>query len=384
MHICFVGEIATPTFKTGGIGTFVANLSAELVKQGHEVSIVSFRKQQAALEHETLDGFSIYWVNTNQWGKLRLIKVKLDTNKVLRQIHARSPLHIVEAPEYGLFALQKIPGVQYVVRLNGGHVFFAKSTTDTPPRRRKAFVEKRSLKNADAIIGVSKYVLTQTQSYYPFIQALPSAIIPNPILVNRFDPSKFEGEQQDGFILFFGSLTEKKGVRQLIEAMPLVNEHVKNAALHIYGRDIPMRPSGDSYKALLEALLAKLQLQNVYIHEALPNNEMPALLAKASVIVLPSHMEAMPLAWLEALAMQRPFIGSQLGPGPEVITPHQNGLLCDPHQPADIAEKITYMLLHPQEAASMASAGRTMVVNEYNAATLVQKNVLFYQSLIGR
>jgi glycosyltransferase involved in cell wall biosynthesis len=382
MHVCFVGEIATPTCKTGGIGSFVANLSVELVKHGHQVSVVSFRKQQAALEYETLDGYNIYWINTNQWRKLRGIKVKLDTNRVLRQIHAHSPLHIIEAPENGLFGLHKIPGVKYVVRLQGGHVFFAKSTTDTPSSRLKAFIEKHSLKNADAVIGITNYVLTETQKYYPFIKTLPSAVIPNPVLVDRFDPSKFEGQQEDGFILFFGSLTEKKGVRQLIEAMPLVNEHVKNATLHIYGRDIPMRPSGKSYKALLNKLITDLQLKNVFIHEALPNNEMPALLAKASLIVLPSHMESLGVAWLEALVMQRPFIGSLQGPALEIITPHQNGLLCNPHQPADIAEKIIYMFSHPQEAARMAKAGRMKVLNEYNATKHVETNVRFYQSII--
>lgn len=384
MHICFVGEIATPSFKTGGIGTFVANISAALCQLGHRVTVVSFRHQQQSIEVEQLESYSIHWINIDQWGRFRMLKVKLDTNNVLRQIHAAHPIDIVETPEYGLFALQKLKGAKFVVRLNGGHVFFNKSTTDTPARWRQRLVEKWSLRNADAIIGVSKYVLVKTQEYYPFIKRLPSEIVHNPIVVEHFNPASFQVPANPNYILFYGSLTEKKGVRQLIQAMQFVHASFPEAELHIYGRDTRIRPTGNSYRVLLEALIQQEQIKNVFIHEALPNHEMPGLLASAGIIVLPSHMEAMPLAWLEAMAMARPFIGSQLGPGPEVVAPHQNGLLCDPMHPEDIAQKILYMMEHPAEAKAMGEAARIQVLKEFNATTLAEKNIAFFQSICGK
>jgi glycosyltransferase involved in cell wall biosynthesis len=382
MHICFVGEVATPTVKTGGIGTFVANISSELVNQGHTVSIVSFKSQRSALEIEHLHGFTIYWVSTKQWWRFRIFKVKWDTNRVIRSIHKTQKIDIVETPENGLFGIRKIPGVHYVVRLNGGHVFFAKSTTDTPSSFKKRVIEKFSLRNADAIIGVSKYVLEQTRSYYPFIQHKPSAIIHNPISVERFNPAELSVLPTEDKILFYGALTEKKGVRQLVEAMTVIHADMPSVSLHIYGRDIAIRPSGKSFKLLLKGLIKEKGIKNVFINEALPNNEMPGLIASAAVVVLPSHMEAMPLAWLEAMAMARPFVGSSLGPGPEVVKVCQDGLLCDPLNPDDIASKVMYLLKHTDEAEAMGQAARTKVIENFNAAYLAQQNIAFYQTLV--
>lgn len=380
MHICFIGEIATAKVKTGGIGSFVANIIPELLKNGCSISVISFKKQEKAVEVEKTDGFTIHWINTHQWGPFRFYKKIADTNDVLKKIHQDQPIQIIETSEAGLFLLKKIKGVKLVIRLHGGHVFFAKSTTDTPFSRKKAYLEKLSLQKADAIIGVSKYVLDTTASNYPFIKSVPHAVIYNPIVLERFyasDPAKMIC----GKILFLGSLTEKKGVRQLIEAMPWVNKKFPTVSLHVYGRDIAIRPSGGSFKALLEETIHRLALSNVTIHAPLPNHEMPAIIESAEVVVLPSHMEAMPLAWLEAMAMEKAFIAGNPGPGPEIIEHGANGYLCNPFEPKDIAEKIIQMLEHPSESSKMGKAAREKIVKSFGAAYIAQENIEFFKGI---
>jgi glycosyltransferase involved in cell wall biosynthesis len=182
-------------------------------------------------------------------------------------------------------------------------------------------------------------------------------------------------------ILFLGSLTEKKGVRQLIEAMPVVNKSCSGAWLHIYGRDIPIRPSGHSFKALLQEKITELGLTNVTLHEPVPNHEMPGIIESAAVVVLPSHMEAMPLAWLEALAMEKAFIGGNPGPGPEIIEHGKNGLLCNPFDPNDIAAKITQVLMDPKAAAAMGKTAREKIVRYFGSETIAEENDVFFKKL---
>lgn len=380
MHICFLGEIATKHVSIGGIGSFAANLIPELIRQGCQISAIGFRKQDSALIIEKAEGFNIYWINTYQWGVFRSIKKLIDTNKIIKQLHAAHRIDIIDSAEGGFFMVKKIRGIQFIVRLHGGHLFFANSTSDTPISYKSAFIEKNSLKKADAVIGVSQYVWKRTVKYYPWLEKLPQQIIANPIIVEKFYASDAQ-KVMPGTILFIGSLNEKKGIRQLIHAMPHVNEKIHGAWLHIYGRDIPVKDTGESYKAVLDKTISSLCLENVTIHQHVPNHEIPAIIEKASLVVLPSHMEAMPLAWLEALAMEKAFIGSKLGPGPEIIQHGFNGLLCDPFDPADIAEKIVYLLNHQNEAAKMGKEARKSILADFNVNILAQKNIRFFNDL---
>ena len=54
----------------------------------------------------------------------------------------------------------------------------------------------------------------------------------------------------------------------------------------------------------------------------------------------PSFMEAMPLAWIEVMSMNKFFIASKLGPGPEIIKHKISGILCNPLNIEDIAKKM--------------------------------------------
>ncbi|HSC52897.1 MAG TPA: glycosyltransferase family 4 protein [Phnomibacter sp.] len=382
MHICFLGEIATATITTGGIGSFVANIIPELLQQGCTISVISYKKQAKPVEIENVAGYSIHWINTHQWGRLRFYKKMVDTNRVLKSIHRKQPIQIIDSPEAGFFMLHKISCVKYVARLHGGHIFFAHSTTDTPFSRKKAWIERRSLQKADAIIGVSKYVLATTAATYPFILMVPHEIIYNPIILDRFyatDPAKVVS----GNLLFLGSLTEKKGIRQLIEALPIVLAKFPHVQLHVYGRDVAIRPSGKSFKALLEALIEQKHLvSSITLHPPLPNYEIPSVIESAEIVVLPSHMESQGLAFIEAMAMEKPLIAGSPGPVPEIITHHSNGLLCNPFDPTDIAEKICYMLSHKEKAIAMGEQARRDIKLGFGSQLLASRNIQFYYNLL--
>jgi hypothetical protein len=66
-HICFIGEIARLQVKTGGVGSFVAELIPALLSHGAQVSVISYKQQTGAVETEEAEGFRIYWINTHHW-----------------------------------------------------------------------------------------------------------------------------------------------------------------------------------------------------------------------------------------------------------------------------------------------------------------------------
>lgn len=105
------------------------------------------------------------------------------------------------------------------------------------------------------------------------------------------------------------------------------------------GVDVLLRALPPGVKLLIAgdgSQRAKLQSQappNVTFAGAVPPAEMPALFARAEIVVLPSRAEGLPLALLEAMAAAKPIVATAAGGIPELIAHRENGLLVPPDDP---------------------------------------------------
>lgn len=273
----------------------------------------------------------------------------------------------------------KISGVKYLIRLHGGHHFF----TETENRRInwwKGFQEKRSFKKADAIIGVSQFVVDHTSKYLSF-EKKKKGVIFNPANLEKFYQADWN-QSVNGSIFFAGTVCEKKGIRQLIQAMPIIKKEVPEAHLLIAGRDWKFPKTGNSYIEYVKQFIEPSVKDAILFLGPLPNQDIPRYIEEAEVCCYPSHMEAMPLAWIEVMAMGKAFVGSKLGPGPEIIKHKESGLLCNPLDPTDIAEKVIYLLKNDTEAKYMGRNAREFALANFSLEIIGKKNLDLYNSLI--
>jgi glycosyltransferase involved in cell wall biosynthesis len=149
--------------------------------------------------------------------------------------------------------------------------------------------------------------------------------------------------------------------------------------LWLIGRDSRDAETGGSYTARLCRLLPPTVAERVVFKGVVPHPQMPALLAQASVCVYPSHMEALPLAWLEGMAMGKCVVASSTGPGPELIDDGVSGLLCDPHRPEAIASRVVMALTQPSLRRRIGVAARARVMTDFSEDVLVGRNEQFYR-----
>lgn len=379
MHICFLsGEYPHPNYPHGGVGTFIQTLSRALVTQGVSVTVLGTGYTYKD-EEVNENGVNVIRLQRSNWPKFRAFDHSNRINQKLRDIHTRHPIDIVEGTELSFAFLQKISGVKYLIRMHGGHHYFAESE-NRGINWWKGFQEKRSFKKADAVLGVSRYVVDHTSTYLSFNDKKVGVIF-NPANLSRFypaDPTK----RVKGRIFFVGTVCEKKGIRQLIQAMPLIIELVPEAHLHIAGRDWKFPGSGRSYIEYLQAFIHPPVKDHICFLGPVPNQEIPRLIEEAEVCCYPSHMEAMPLAWIEVMSMGKPFVASKLGPGPEIISHGTNGLLCNPLSPEDIAEQVIYMFQHLEKARLMGLNARQFALEKFSINRIVEQNITLYQSLL--
>ncbi|MDI1303418.1 MAG: glycosyltransferase family 4 protein [bacterium] len=380
MHICFLtNEYPKEGFPHGGIGSFVKTLAVALVKQGIKVSVVGMNYTPND-ENETVNGVTIYRLQKSTVKGLAWYYNSKAMNEKIKGIHKLQSIDILETSELGFAFINKIKSIKYIIRLHGGHHFFAEGE-NRGINKWKGFQEKRSFKKADAFIAVSHYVKNHTENYLSYRNKIV-AYINYPIDTELFRP--MQGQEVARRIVFAGTVCEKKGVRQLIQAFSLVKKQFPQATLEIYGRDW-FYPDGNSYMEMLEKKeLPKLgaMLQDVHFHGPIAYDEIPLKYAQAEVCVFPSHIETQGLVAPEAMAMEKAVVFTKVGPGPETIMDYETGLLCDPHNPKDIADKIEWFFLNQEKREAVEKKASKFVMKKYGLDTIVDQNRVFFESIL--
>lgn len=382
MHLCIVThEYPKPGFAHGGIGSFIKTLAPKLVENGVKVTIVGLNYENV-YDYEEDRGVVIYRLNYKNIKRLGWYFGAKATSNKIAEIHKNNPIDVVETSELGLFCINKIKGIKYVIRLHGGHHFFAESE-NRKINFWKGFQEKRSFKKADAFIPVSNYVKSHTEKYLSYNNK-PVVLINYPIDIDFFTPLKTPIKKHS--IVFVGSVCEKKGVRQLIQSFPAVKAKFQDATLEIYGREW-FYPDGKSYTEMLNEIeLPKLGAfaKDIYFHGLVAYDKVPEKYAMAQVCVFPSHMETQGLVAPEAMAMKKVVVFTNKGPGPETITEYETGLLCDPYDPSDIAKKIAWVFNNQDKLAAIENNARSYVIDKYSVDKIVKNNIEFYKNIVNK
>jgi glycosyltransferase involved in cell wall biosynthesis len=146
-------------------------------------------------------------------------------------------------------------------------------------------------------------------------------------------------------VLFVGRLAAQKGVTTLLEAVPLLRSP---AAVVLVG-DGPLRPA-------LERQAARVAPSRVRFQGFVPHADVPAWLAAADVLVLPSVYEELGSVLLEAMAAGLPVVASAVGGIPDALGPA--GRLVPAGDPAALAAAVDEVLDDPALAAELTAAAR--------------------------
>ena len=147
-------------------------------------------------------------------------------------------------------------------------------------------------------------------------------------------------------------LEAEKGHPTLIDAWPLVLAEFPDATLLVVGEG--------SRRPALEAQAAELGIARSVVFTG-RRDDVPGVTAALDVAVLPSYREAQGLTILEAMALSRPVVASNVGGIPEMIEDGRTGLLVPPHDPGALAAAVTRLLRDHPLADSLGRAGHDMV-----------------------
>jgi colanic acid/amylovoran biosynthesis glycosyltransferase len=162
-----------------------------------------------------------------------------------------------------------------------------------------------------------------------------------------------------------GRLNPGKGHQDVIAAVALLRQQGMNVILRICGED---DDGGDGYRKTLQSQLDELELgAAVTLLGAVDESVVRQELANAHLFVLASHEEAIGVAYMEAMAMALPVIGTRVGGVPELITHEHDGLLVQPSNPSELASMLARVASTPALAALLAQRARTTVEDRFGS-----------------
>jgi len=378
MHLCYICH-EYPPGQHGGVGSFVRTLGRAMAARGHRVTVVGCYPVARDLVEDD------HGVHILRLARTRVPKAGFFLNgrrlrRALGRLQREHPIDILEGSELNLAMVPKrFPAVK-LIRMHGGHHYFA-VTLGAKTGAWRAWQERRSFARADRLCGVSRFVAETTRKLLA-LGDRPIEILHNPVDVARFAPRP-DIAVEPGLLTFVGTICEKKGVRQLVQAMPRIVGAAPRAKLWIVGRDWRDPGTGASYSEGLKRQIPAELADRIVFKGPAAHAEIPEILARAELCLYPSHMEAMPIAWLEGMAMGKPVVASRAGPGPEAIEHGVDGLLCDPHDPASIAEQVIAALADAGLRARLGRQARETAVRRFSIDTLAAKNEAYYQRCLS-
>jgi len=222
---------------------------------------------------------------------------------------------------------------------------------------------------------VNAYIALTEHSKKKYIECgLPEERIfvkPN-FLPNHPQPSF----HSNNYSVYLGRISQEKGVETLISAFKSF-QILNSVVLKIVG-DGPLRIQ-------LENKTHNKQIHNIEFLGRKNFSECMKLLQDARFLVVPSLCyECFPLAIREAFAVGKPVIASRLGSMAELVEDGKTGLLFEPGNAENLAEKITWMVEHENACVEMGKNARRVFEEKYTAEKNFEILVNIYQSILNK
>lgn len=342
MKIAMVGQFPP---HVGGVGVHIHTLSKELVKQGHEVYVITYPHKDI----EDIDGIHVIGTKGVNIPGIRGLMFKINAKKALENLLKEVDIDII----HGHYLFPAGAASVEVGKKHGIKTYITAHGSDMFEMYKKQFfmrpIIKKVLKKADVIFAVSNALKDEILA-----TKVPGIENKTRLYWNSVDIDKFNNNSNTQFksqfkndkpiVLFVGNIIKRKNVNSLLEAKKIAKTDYN---LVVVGNGPLLKQLKDKAE--------KENISDVYFTGA--RNDMENIMPCADMLVLPSFSESFGLVLIEALACGKPVIGSDVGGIKEIITP-EVGLLIDPNSPETISDAIDKMILDDEFRSNLASNAR--------------------------
>lgn len=392
-RIAMVSEHASPLACLGGVdaggqNVAVAELSAALAAQGHEVVVYTRRDDTDLLDRvDTEHGYAVVHVPAGPPKKLpkdELLQYMPVFGDFLadqwRQwrpdvAHAHfwmSGLATLRAARRnGVPVVQTFHALGVVKRRHQGR-------DDTSPDERIR-LETELARSVDWVAATCTDEVAELRRMGRAESAM--SVVPcgvNPAEFSHIGPAATHGKPRR--IVSVGRLVPRKGFETVIRAMP----QMPTAELVIVGGPDKSELDADAEAQRLNSVAAQCGVADrVHLYGAIARDEMPMLLRSADVVAATPWYEPFGIVPLEAMACGVPVVASAVGGMLDTVVDEVTGRLVPPRDPQRCADAINPILSDRDLRAALGCAGRARVQQRYSWQRVAEETAAVYDRMAG-
>jgi len=206
-------------------------------------------------------------------------------------------------------------------------------------------------------------------------------VVHNGVDLGRFRPvSTSDSKRKHGYEAqtpvfgIFGRLSDEKGQLSAIEAMFLLAKTCPSARLILVG-------DGKNCEDLVASAQALGVANNVEFKGFAA--DVRSLMSACDAVIVPSLKEGFGLAAVEAMALAKPVIATDIGGLPEIVIPNETGFLVPVNNPQQIAEAMEKLIWDKSLAECMGKAGRERVEECFNLSKQMRAVFSILEEVVG-
>ena len=376
MRICMITNEFPP--KIGGMGGYVYNLSKEMVKRGHKVTVVtrgSWRGLQAA-RFNAIDVYRVPYIHiyplleaTQGIFQNRILKGLSSELDVVHVHHPISPKFNTALPI--MVTLHASVGLGSIDSQN----FYSSRRLPGPLfSAMRSYVrsgERKILERADCITTVSNALVNELHSLHG-IDVSSITVLGNGVDTELFKPPKTRSDEKT--VLYTGRLYYNKGLLDLVKAA----KHV----LHRYPETSFVLTGRGPIEGQLRRIIARLNIsKNFRFTGFVEESTLIELYQSATVYVFPSYYEGLPTSMLEAMACGTPVVVTAINGILEVVKDGQNGFTVPVKDPMTMANAIARILSDNDLQERIGRAARVTIKEGFTWEIVAKRASECYRSL---
>ena len=228
---------------------------------------------------------------------------------------------------------------------------------------------------------MSKFGGEQTNTIFKSYK--PFAFIHNGIPTIIFIPEE-TATSSSPYNLYFRTLSRRKGVLEIPQIFHKVRKQISDVNLILIGADASDIQSGSpSTWELMKPMFEKETLKQVSYLGKVPYETIRHHINNATLCIFPSYAEACPVSWLEAMAMEKTIVTSDIGWANEIVDHNQTGMTAYPNNHEEFSHHIITLLNNPELRVKMGKLARKKITEAFNITLTAQKSVDVYTQLVN-
>jgi glycosyltransferase involved in cell wall biosynthesis len=363
----------------GGIQEHVSNLAQTLARQGHQLKVVTVRRNKSERVRDTFAGLDVTRVPQLNLPKTLTTQYLASTTALLIAMRLRGQADVVHYHTFWPDAFTAFVVNKFVPTVYTAHESRFLLMAEQPKSRRWL---KLALRPFQGILAPSTELLEVTRQLG--VSSEKSAFIANAVDASKFRPgvtgetvrARYGIPLDHCLILCPRRLVPKNGLEFLIESIPSIRRRFSDVSVLIAG-DGPERER-------LEARVRELGLhESVIFAGNQDNDDLPEFYAAADIVAIPSLKEATSIAGLEAMASACAVVATNVGGLPEIIEDGVSGLLVPPRDPEALALAIMRLIETPELRKQLGLAGRARVEQKFTWEQVASETTRAYERAIA-